>query len=168
MTRHPLVCEPDKDVASFHRLLISLPITFTKITLTGCLEGEIIIDLSQLSVSLKQTSRHKGNIENIAIHSQSSIGGTIPWVSRDYGCVLWMANNAITQLLYVVQMKMILITFVLGVRNSPGSRHFCLSHHHQKKKKDLHLILPMSSTFKKDSSWKNGIAIATRIFFRQL
>lgn len=36
------------------------------------------------------------------------------------------------------------------------------------KKIDLHLILPMSSTFKKDSSRKNGIAIATRNFFRRL
>lgn len=33
---------------------------------------------------------------------------------------------------------------------------------------DLHLILPMSSTFKKDSLRKNGIAIATRNFFRRL
>lgn len=167
MTRHPFLCEPDKDVASFHRHLISLPITFTKIALRGCLGGEIIIDLSQPSVLLKQTSRRKGNIQNIATHSQNGVGGTVPWVSGDYGCILWMANNAITQMLYVVQMKMIPVTFVLGVRNPPRSSHFCLSHHRKKKKKiDLHLILPMSSTFKKDSLWKNGIAIATRNFFQ--
>jgi len=63
-----------------------------------------------------------------------------------------MANNAITQLRYVVQMKMIPVTFVLGVRNCPSSSHFRLSHHQKKKKKDLHLILPMSSTFMRDSS----------------
>lgn len=78
MTRYPLLCEPDKDVSGFHRHLISLPITFTKIALTGSLEGEIIIDLSQLSASFKQTSRRRGNIENVGTHSQSSIAGPIP------------------------------------------------------------------------------------------
>lgn len=47
-----------------------------------------------------------------------------------------MANNAITQMLYVVQMKMIPVTFVLGVRNPPRSSHFCLSHHRKKKKEN--------------------------------
>lgn len=108
---------------------------------------------------------------------QSSVGGTVPRVPGDYGCVLWMAHNTIAQMLYVVQMKMIIGMFVLGVRN------YCLlqpllsvtpsgkknPHHKTNQQKDLHSNLSMSPSFKKDSSLNNGIAIATRsFFFRQL
>lgn len=56
MTRHPTWCEPDRNAASFHRHLISFPITFPKLPPTGCLGGESVIDPSQLCVSLKQSS----------------------------------------------------------------------------------------------------------------
>lgn len=55
-TRQPPWCEPDRNAASFHRHLISFPITFPKLPLTGCLGGESVIDPSQLCVSLKQSS----------------------------------------------------------------------------------------------------------------
>lgn len=36
-------------------------------------------------VSLKQTSWHKGNVQPVAAHSESSLSGAVLWVSGDYG-----------------------------------------------------------------------------------
>lgn len=62
VTRQPPWCEPDRNVASFHRHLISLPITFPKLALRGCLGGERVIDPSQrtepaLSTALLSTQQ---------------------------------------------------------------------------------------------------------------
>lgn len=110
VTRQPPWCEPDRNVASFHRHLISLPITFPKLALRGCLGGERVIDPSQLCVSLKQSSGHRASPQ----HSPALHTAAVPRAPGDSGCVLGMDNDPIMQLLYVPHMQVMTPGVVFG------------------------------------------------------
>lgn len=86
MTRQPPWCEPDRNVASSRRHLISFPITFPKLAPRGSLGGGSAIDPSPLCVSLEQSSGHGASPQlSPAPHSSPASSSRGLWMTLGDG-----------------------------------------------------------------------------------